>query len=181
LFVTIFREEVEKLNRSVDEEFIASTLPNTPERAHNVETHALTSTPNNELQPDNRHKNTDQPDQKNQTRPESNLYHPNNIETVHASIARSIASRFEESIKERIRQRSVREVRAIEEAVGKALERLEIDSDRHRVAKKNEQAGTKKKKGKKMYQRTTQGKGKEASEGEITTRMSRRHRRKTVQ
>mmetsp|Transcript_11726 Transcript_11726/g.23993 ORF Transcript_11726/g.23993 Transcript_11726/m.23993 type:complete len:352 (+) Transcript_11726:37-1092(+) len=96
------QEEMERINKSAEEEFLMSTLPDNP-----VDSNTSRSLPQ-----------------------------PNNIDSVHASIAKSIAGRFEETIKERIKQRSVAEVRAIEAAVRHALEGLEL-----------EKRGSKKKKG----------------------------------
>lgn len=116
---TPLREKIDEINKSATEEFLFSTLSDSSSpynKADEVASNpvpgaAATTTP---LPP----------------------HQPNNIDTIHASIAKSIASRFEESIKERIKQRSMYEVKAIEAAVRNALEGLELDGEMKSKKKK---------------------------------------------
>ena len=100
---------MERINKSAEEEFLMSTLPD-----NLIDSNTSTSLPQ-----------------------------PNNIDSVHASIAKSIAGRFEETIKERIKQRSVAEVRAIEAAVRHALEGLELEKKGSKKSKKGVARGNK--------------------------------------
>ncbi|GMH69112.1 hypothetical protein TrRE_jg11511 [Triparma retinervis] len=147
------REEIDRINKSATEEFLFSTLSDSPDNSGTPASHspvvgaATTSTT------------------------ATNNYQPNNIDTVHASIAKSIASRFEESIKERIKQRSMREVKAIEAAVRKALEGLELDG-------KETKGGKKKKKGahRRLPKSNTKGAVRGAEDDNVTRLRSRRSR-----
>ena len=95
---TPLREKIDEINKSATEEFLFSTLSDSSSpynKADEVASNpvpgaAATTTP---LPP----------------------HQPNNIDTFHASIAKSIASRFEESIKERIKQRSMVRMRELHE------------------------------------------------------------------
>ncbi|GMH67724.1 hypothetical protein TL16_g04754 [Triparma laevis f. inornata] len=82
--------------------------------------------------------------------------------SIHASIARSIALRFESAIRERIETKSMEEVKRIELAVGKAIEGIS-----------NEETKTTTKKKKKRGTHTTKKVGKKTQKKEINATSTR--------